>query len=384
MSEIAISGLPLDYPRSGTAIYLTNLVRWLPLVAPYMDFRLFVRWSKQPFPGVTVERISSPAAPLSGGSGLAARADKLLWEIGSFPAAAAIRGSDLLHSPTFAAPVISSAPVVVTIHDLIPLAVPGYHRSRQSALYSRLMRATCRRAGVIITVSEHSKRDIVRLLGIPEDQIRVTYEAADERFNAKPEPGEAERLRAAYSLPEKYLLYLGGAERRKNIETLIRAWAAAGAPRREGIKLVVVADFPRPDRLYLDIPKLIEESSVQQDVLVLRIVDEADKPALYRGAVAFCFPSRYEGFGLPILEAMACGTPVLSSDATSLPEVAGDAALLLPPDDVSSWAEAIVQVCSSEAERKRLGEAGPGRAARFSWRQTAAETVTVYRGLLER
>jgi glycosyltransferase involved in cell wall biosynthesis len=384
VSEIAISGLPLDYPLSGTAVYLSNLCRWLPVVAPYIDFRLFVRRSDEEFPGISTERVSSPAAALGRGSSVVAQVDKLLWEVAAFPAASLKRGADLLHSPTFAAPVLSSAPLVVTIHDLIPLVLPGYHRSRQSILYSALMRQTCQRAAAIITVSEHSKRDIVRSLQVPEDRVHVTYEAADERFRPEADAEEPERMREAYGLPERYVLYLGGAERRKNLETLVRAWAGAKSVRRDGVKLVLVADFPQPDRLYPDIPRLINELSLQADVVVLGQVNEADKPAIYRGATGFCFPSSYEGFGLPVIEAMASGVPVLASNATSLPEISGDAALLLPVEDVDSWTEAIERICGSDAEQERLRVAGLKRAGQFSWRQTAAETVTIYRTLLSR
>jgi glycosyltransferase involved in cell wall biosynthesis len=272
---------------------------------------------------------------------------------------------------------------VVTIHDLIPLVVPGYHRSRQSALYSAFMGRLARRAAAIVTVSEYSKRDIERTLGIPESRIYVTREGADERFRPQMEPAERERLRARYGLPDRFVLYIGGSERRKGIEMLVRAWShIAGTMRDREVKLVIVADFPPPDRLYPDIPGLIEHLGLHRDVLRVRYVDETDKPALYRAALALAFPSTYEGFGLTPLEAMASGLPVVASDATSIPEVVGDAGVLLPPDHVDAWASALLTLVDSEDERRRLSEDGLRRAASFSWRRTAEETVRVYREVL--
>lgn len=385
MPEVGLSGLPLDYPHSGTATYVRQLLRHLPEVAPDLTFRLFMRWSRERFPGITVERVGSPLAPFNRGRGLGAQADKLVWEIGVLPLASALRRQVLLHSPTFAAPLTSATPVIVTIHDLIPLVLPGYHRSRQSAVYSRLMAGTVKRSLSIITVSEHSKRDIMRTLGMQEDRVRVTYEAPGAEFGPLREHGEEERVQRLYDLPGNFALYLGGSERRKNIETLVRAW---GARRRElrhlGLKLLVVATFPPPDPLYPDIPALIRELELVDDVVLRDGVREEDKATLFRTAQFFCYPSRYEGFGLPPLEAMASGTPVICSDAASLPEVVGSAAYTLGPDDVEGWGEALVQLASSPAERQRLSEDGLRRAAHFSWRKTALETADIYRETLSR
>jgi glycosyltransferase involved in cell wall biosynthesis len=222
--EIAISGLPLDYPHSGTAVYLRSLLPLLPVVAPELRFRVFVRWAMAA--DLPTNRLTTPVAGLNRGAGAGAQADKLVWEIGSLPVAAAIRRSSLIHSPTFAAPLLAPCPVVVTVHDLIPLVLREYHRSPRAAYYSRLMAWAVRRAAAIITVSEHAKQDVVRVLGVPEDRVTVTYEAADPRFSPSGPADEGERLSERYGMPERYALYLGGSERRKNLETLIRAWAA--------------------------------------------------------------------------------------------------------------------------------------------------------------
>jgi glycosyltransferase involved in cell wall biosynthesis len=354
-------------------------------VAPDLPFCLFTRWADAEVPGVRAERIASPLAPFNRGSGAGAQLDKLLWEIGSLPAAAALRRAALVHSPTFAAPALATCPVVVTVHDLIPLVLPGYYRSPRAAYYSRLMAVTVPKAQAIITVSEHAKSDIVRILHVPPDRITVTPEAADERFTPDAAPGDSVDVRERYALPPRSVLYLGGGERRKNVETLVRAWASRIRELRAMEQTLVIAGhLPAPDALYPDIRGLIRELGLTSDVLLIDRVDEADKPAVYRSATLFCFPSRYEGFGLTPLEAMACGVPVICSNATSLPEVVGDAARLLPPDDPEEWGAVIVETLSSPQTLLRMRESGLARAGHFSWVETARQTAQLYRAVLGR
>ncbi|GAC1322047.1 MAG: glycosyltransferase family 1 protein [Chloroflexota bacterium] len=384
MLEVGLGGLMLDYPHSGSAVYSTNLARHLPQAAPDLSFRLFVRSGLigEDFP-VVVERLISPLARFNHGSGVGARADKLAWEIASLPVASARRREVLLHSLYFAAPVVSKAPLIVTVHDLIPLVMPGYHRSAQSAMYSRFMAWAVQRAAAIITVSYHARTDILRMFRVPEDRVWVTYEAVDDRFKPGIDSGEVEALRARYRLPHRFILYIGGAERRKNLEMLVHAWAlAAKTMRRLEVKLVVVAEFPPPDALYLDIPGLIHSLGLESDTIIIPRISEADKPALYRTALALAFPSTYEGFGFTPLEAMASGTPVVVSNATSLPEVVGQGGLLLDPGDAPVWSEALVNLVESEKTRNDLRARGLESASRFSWRATAEETAAVYRHVL--
>lgn len=383
MLEVALSGLLLDYPNSGTATYTRNLVACLPAAAPDMRFRLFVRNAALMHDKVEVQRLTTPFDRFNRGGGLGARLDKLSWETAFLPVAATLRGESLLHSLYFAAPPVSPMPLVVTIHDLITLAIPRYHRSRQGALYSRFMARTARRARAIITVSHHSAGDIVRLLGVPNSRIHVTYEAVDTRFVPEPQPGELERVRARYGLPAGFVLYTGGAERRKNIETLVRAWARVNSHmRRRDVRLTIVARFPPPEPLYPDIPTLVRELGLENDVCFVSAIAEEDKPALYRAAMAFAFPSSYEGFGFTPLEAMASGLPVLASNATSVPEVVSDGGWLLPPDDVAGWADALRTLVDSARVRTELRHRGLRRARQFSWERTAQETVRVYREVL--
>jgi glycosyltransferase involved in cell wall biosynthesis len=379
-----LNGLLLDSTHSGTATYTRNLLAHLPVVAPDLSFRLFVRQAEAPRARMPVERLTSPFARLNHGTGAGARLDKLAWETVSLPLAASLRRESLIHSLYFAAPVLKPVPVVVTVHDLIPLIQEQYHRGPAPILYSRLMAYAVRSAVAIITVSEHSRRDIVRLLHVPTDRVHVTPEAAGDGFSPEATNGEAMSLRERYRLPARYLLYLGGCERRKNLETLIRAWSRVERRMADReVSLVVVARFPRPDLLFPDIPGLARELGTKR-VCFLPYVDETDKPALYRQAVGFCFPSRYEGFGLPPLEAMASGTPTLVSNASSLPEVVGQAARMLDPTDVDAWAGAMLDLVDDEGAREDLAHRGLQRAAEFSWEQTARRTAAVYRSVLGR
>lgn len=383
MPEIALSGLLLDYPYSGTATYTRNLVPRLPAAAPDLRFRLYVRKSAWTSTDIPARRIQTAFRRVDRGSGPGARLDKLAWETVALPIAAAMDGTALIHSLYFAAPFVASAPVVVTIHDVIPLILPDYHRSRQSVLYSLLMARAAKRARAIITVSEHSKRDIVRVLGIPEGRVHVTYEAVDPEFQRAVDACDLDRVRARYALPERYLLYLGGAERRKNVELLVRAWKlVAEDMRRRDTRLVLVARFPAPDPLYPDVRGLIGSLGLAGQIQIVSEVAESDKPAVYRAAQGFCFPSTYEGFGLTPLEAMAAGVPVLAANATSIPETAGSGADLISPHDPGAWGEAMLALVDSPDWRRDLIARGAKRVAAFSWEETARQTAAVYRSVL--
>ncbi|MBC8248346.1 MAG: glycosyltransferase family 4 protein, partial [Anaerolineales bacterium] len=247
--------------------------------------------------------------------------------------------------------------------------------------------AAARKAEAIITVSQASKRDIVRYLRIPPDRIHVTYEAAGEAFQpvedeACPEPSRRAQLagiRQKYDLPKRYLLYLGGFDQRKNIPTLLRAFALL-VNKQQQARLVIAGRLPgRDNPLFPDPCRLVRELEVEEKVIFTGWVAEEDKPALLSGATAFVFPSLYEGFGLPPLEAMACGAPVIASNRSSLPEVVGEGGILVGPTDAEALAEAMEVLLMDDILRVELRTRALAQAARFSWRQTALETLVVYR-----
>jgi glycosyltransferase involved in cell wall biosynthesis len=264
---------------------------------------------------------------------------------------------------------------VITVCDMTPLLFPGSH-GRMNVWHHRfVLPVILRRADRVITISDCSKRDIVRLCGIPEEKVVVTPLAADPAFRPDPE-GTAGS--AVTGLPRPYILNVGTLEPRKNLEGLLRAF---GAAKREGLPHTLVVTGARGwgrSRL----AAIVEELRLEESVVFTGFVDDHDLPHLYAGADFFVYPSLYEGFGLPPLEAMACGTPVITSNVSSLPEVTGEAALLVDPRSVTDLAAAMVRLAGDASLRETLRERGLARARLFSWERTAAETLTVYRGVL--
>lgn len=268
---------------------------------------------------------------------------------------------------------LRGVPTVLTVHDLIFRRYPAHHKRLNRWYLNATMPLFCRRADAIIAVSEQSKRDVVAAYGIPAEKITVIYEAADPRFCPQPAATVA-AARARYNLPGRYLLFVGTIEPRKNLGRLLAAFERLHAAGLTDA-LVIVG---KRGWLYDDFFARLENSPAKGAVIFPGFVPDADLPAVYAGAQALAFPSEFEGFGLPVLEAMACGAPVVCSNTSSLPEVTGSAALLVDPLDVDALTDALRCVLADPALAADLRARGLAQAARFSWERAAAETLAVY------
>ena len=305
--------------------------------------------------------------------------------------------SVIYHSPYIAMPYLPGIPSLLTVYDLIPVRYPTYSSPR-ARFFSRWMtRLALRAARHVIAISEFTRRDFMAEFGLQPEQITAIPLAADPAF--RPQPPEAiAALRARYDLPERFVLYLGSNKPHKNLTRLVEAWQMAdGGWQAANCKLVIAGAW---DERYPEARELANSSGAKaspengqppassfQLPVWLGPMSEADLPALYSAATAFVFPSLYEGFGLPVLEAMACGTPAICSNTSSLPEVAGDpaagsgpsAALLVDPLDTAALADALRLVLTDDGLQAELRRRGLAQAARFTWQQTAAATLTIYR-----
>jgi glycosyltransferase involved in cell wall biosynthesis len=269
---------------------------------------------------------------------------------------------------------------IVTIHDMIPLLWPQWvtrkHRLVVTAAYHRLRR----QADLVITPSEATKADVVHRLRIDPQRIVVVPWGCDERFRPTGDPDRFTMVRERYRLPAQYLLFVGTLEPRKNLSTLLRAYALLRTEGLgNGLKLVIAG---RAGWLYAEIFATVKTLALEDEVIFSGFVADEDLPDLYRGAQLLVFPSLYEGFGLPILEAMASGVPVITSTTASMPEVAGDAAILVDPHDPRAVAEGMARVLAGDQVRQTLIERGLRRAQRFTWDSVAQKTLDLYMALM--
>ncbi|MBI2953591.1 MAG: glycosyltransferase family 4 protein [Chloroflexi bacterium] len=303
---------------------------------------------------------------------------KVWFEQVSVPNACRLERVDVVHYPYFAAPLASPCKVVVTVHDVIPLLLAPYRGSATVRLYSSLVSLAVKRAAAIITDSESSKADIIKVLGIPPERILVVYLAVDERFKVEEDEDVLRRVRLKYGLKRDFILYMGGLDYRKNVVSLVEAFAEVKPRLGSGVQLAIAGQLAGGSSLFPDVAGVVRQLGLDDAVVFLGAVDEADQAALYSAAVVFVFPSLYEGFGLPPLEAMACGAPVICSGSSSLPEVVGDAAIVYEPTKRAELIKALLDVLTDEGLRGELRQRGLKRACRFSWAQTARETMRVY------
>jgi glycosyltransferase involved in cell wall biosynthesis len=289
---------------------------------------------------------------------------------------------DLFHAPHYVLPPLIQCRSVVTIHDCIHLMFPQYLPGRIAHAYARAsIWAATRRSDRIVTVSETSKNDILRCFpDVPADKIVVIYNAIDDRFGIEPGEEQVARVRERYQLDDQYVLYVGNIKPHKNLERLIAAFARL---RREGfdhLKLLIIGDEISK---HPSLRRAVHRDKLHKHVRFLGFVPFETLSVLYRLAGVFVFPSLYEGFGLPPVEAMACGTPVVTSNVSSLPEVVGDAALLVDPYDPDSIAEGMCRVLTDDALRATLRARGLRQARQYSWEQSVRRVHDIYREVLE-
>jgi glycosyltransferase involved in cell wall biosynthesis len=285
---------------------------------------------------------------------------------------------DLFHSPDFVLPPVRRARTVLTIHDLSFLRLPD---CSSPALLSYLLDAVPRsvaRADLILADSFSTQQDLIELMAVPAERIRVIYPAVDATFS-RSDTAQVAAVRARHRIDGPYILSVGTLQPRKNYVRLIEAFHLLRHTQGVSHNLVIAGGA---GWLYEPIYETIATLGLQDEVRMLGYVDERDLPALYTGADVFAFPSLYEGFGFPVLEAMACGTPVVAANTSSLPEAAGEAAILVSPTDTEALTEALGRAIADTETRERLTRLGYEQCQRFSWEASAQELLASYQGLM--
>ncbi len=373
--RIALYANPILDRGVGVGTYCTELARHLPQVAPDDEFVLFYNSFKRPSEAGPVlrELVQTPNVRVQLNLGIK-RAIAKAWRFG-FPPVELFTGPlDVYHGTNcFAAPT-RRARKVVTVHDLTPLLFPQWH-TREVQGYAHELRRTIHQPDLIVADSEATRRDLERHLGVAPERVRVVPLAAGSHFHP-PDPATLPDILARHGIQRPYVLHTGTLEPRKNLVRLLNAFART--TRDHDLVLVGTKGW-LSDEIHATIAKL----RLADRVRLTGYVPREDLPAIYAGAEAFCYPSLYEGFGLPPLEAMACGTPVITSNVSSLPEVVGSAAVLVDPHEEESLSEALQRVLGDADLRQRLRERGLEQASRFAWERTARETHAAYREAFE-
>ena len=340
--------------KTGFGFYVKNLTENLKKIDPENEYVLISPESQKDF--------STP--------------QRFIWDQFRYPKIAKRQKVDILHQPCFSAPITYKGKIVVTVHDLISMHFPKNLPFASRMFYSRWMPFSYRKADKIIAISEDTKKDIMARLNISEDKIRVIHSAVSDNFKPIRDEKILKDVKLKYHTGDKFILDVGTLEPRKNLPFLVKAFCAAIQDPEITHNLVLSG---KKGWYYEDLFLLVKELKLEKRVIFAGYVSEEDLPALYCAADLFVFPSLYEGFGFPPLEAMASGTPVVSSNTSSLPEVIGEAGVILAPENENIWAENIIKILKNDNLSRDLIEKGLIQAKKFSWEKTARETIEVYR-----
>jgi glycosyltransferase involved in cell wall biosynthesis len=282
---------------------------------------------------------------------------------------------DVFHGPFYYIPVCRRARSVVTIHDLTAIKYPELLEPEWAVYFKKKIKASVEKADAVIAISNFTKEEIVESLHIDDEKIRVIYNGIAQRFKPVTNKIEIQEVTAKYGVSEPYLLFVGMIKPNKNIQTLIRAYIELRKSATYEYPLVIVGDKSWD---FDEVMKVVHKFKAENGIIFTGVVSDEDLPYLYSGAELFVFPSLLEGFGIPVIEAMACGTPVVTSNRTSIPEITNGAAILVDPLDVNAIAEAMHSIVSDSELRGRLSEKGINQAKVFSWEKTARETLQLY------
>jgi len=375
--RIVVDGLPL-LGEASIANYLRELLLHLAAEGKEHEYSLFFRGFRAETRRQAAKLLADPAFARFANrtTRIPDHLLELCWTLRSLHLPFTevwLRRPELFLSTIYVTPVLRGVAVVVTAYDLIPMRFPQFYGHDQPLLPNRLRRSV-ERADAIIAISECTKRDYVELLGADPGRIHVVYPGVDGRFGPWIDGALRDAVLARYRLRPPYLLYVGSLGPHKNVETLVRVFRRLKQARRLPHRLVLCGRT----KWGLEVVGAAQDLIAAGNCTVVDFIPSTDVPALYHGADAFAFLSLYEGFGLPPLEAMACGIPVVVSNAGSLPEVVGDAALQVPPTDEAAIEEALYRVLTDPGLRQELRARGLRRAARFSWRKAASETLSVF------
>ncbi|MBX3001337.1 MAG: glycosyltransferase family 4 protein [Caldilineaceae bacterium] len=357
------------YRGAGVSIYSQNLIHALAKQPHGHRFSIFLNDPAFTIAGMETRRTRWPAhQPLA----------RILWEQGALPLALIREKADLVHGLVNVLPLATRTPGVVTVHDLSFLRMPERFPPAKRIYLGQLCQWSAHKARRVIAVSRQTADDLMHFFGVAAQKIEVVYNGVADHFS----PVIDNRFRAKMDLPERFLLYVGTLEPRKNLERLVEAfaeWRAVASPQDQDVALVLAG---AQGWFYEQIFGRVRALNLAHVVHFPGFVPAETLPDWYRAALAFVYPSLFEGFGLPVLEAMACGAPVLCSRAPSLLEVAGDAALTFAAEDTAALSTALAQIIGDAALRQDLRQRGLAQARRFSWARCAAETLAVYEDVM--
>jgi len=351
----------------GIGTYIRNLLRELAKMDHDTEYVILSR----PDDDAAVRALGDNFRPVAETAGNYSFAEQI-----AIPWALRRERVDLFHAPHYVLPPLVQCPSVVTIHDCIHLMFPQYLPNRWALAYARTsITLAAKRATRVLTVSESSKRDIQRFVDIPPGKVDVIYNSFDPRFGVEPDAETIDRVRERYQLQSEFVLYAGNVKPHKNLERLIEAFHIVRSRGLDQLKLVLIGDEISK---YTALRRAVHQHQLHNYVRFLGYLPEETLAVMYRLAGVFVFPSLYEGFGLPPLEAMASGTPVVTSNVSSLPEVAGDAAVLVDPYSAEAIADGMYRVLTDNDLRSELRRRGPQRASQFSWEASVRRVREIY------
>ncbi|MEQ8674463.1 MAG: glycosyltransferase family 1 protein [Aggregatilineales bacterium] len=370
--HIAFNGWFWDQPNTGSGQYIRHLVRHLRRLDPQLELTLILP-PHNPSPDNVPDNVN-----VINTGGLRGKVGKIWFEQRTFPKMVAKSGADIAHVPYWGPPLSSPAKLVTSVLDMIPLVIPEYSKGIFNRLYTALVSSAAVGSAHTITISEAAKEDIIQHLNLPADSISVTYLGIDDAFHPRMGAERDEAVRQKYNLPDDdFILYLGGFDFRKQIDQVLLAYTYV--VKAEGDKYPLVLAGKQPawgTSVFPDLPAYAEELNLTDLIHWTGYIDEADKPSIYRLASVYVFPSMYEGFGFMPLEAMASGTPAVTSNIDVFEEVLGDGAYLAA--NVREMAGGIIGLLGQEPFRDTMTNQGLARATRYTWRKTAQQTLEVY------